>query len=465
MGKHFISVLGTANYKEVIYGDDKKTTSFVQEAVLRQKVGPLSLDDRVTIFVTKEAFEKNYREHDGRRGLEKVLIENCGLKPEQIYAVEIPIGKNEEELQTIFNIMYDEIGEGDLIFADITYSFRSLPVQFLAVLCFAKVVKNIVVEGIYYGAFEARVEAENRAPIFEITSFLNIIEWAHAANSFIQYGNSEELRDLSQDYSRRVFRSGQSDEVKNEAKDLRSLSDALSKITRCIATTRGCFVDNGMDKRKTTRMNADYSIQMAYSDYKKKNELRMRNAIGRSDQRTTPFGKLIEVVDQRVKGFDQNSNLMIGLQTVKWSIDNHMTQQGYTALEESIKTYLCNQYGLDETSRFNREVICKGICNNLANKHDNSDYVTEKLIESIMEKGKNEGELNVDKKIEIARTMLSELPRELATLCADLSNRRNSLNHFGFSNIGKFTWRKLDEDLEKYYAEFCLMIGKELGTE
>ena len=152
MPKHFISVLGTGDYKEVYYGNEEKPTRFVQEAVIRQMVSPMTLDDKITLFVTEDSFRKNYLSSENMKGLKQVLLENFDVTDHQIHNVIIPIGKNEEELQTIFNMMFETLSEGDQVYVDITHSFRSLPVQFLAVLSFAKVVKNISVEGIYYGA-------------------------------------------------------------------------------------------------------------------------------------------------------------------------------------------------------------------------------------------------------------------------------------------------------------------------
>ena len=40
-----------------------------------------------------------------------------------------------------------------------------------------------------------------------------------------------------------------------------------------------------------------------------------------------------------------------------WSIENGMIQQGYTSLEETIKTWICHNYELNEVDERNREGI------------------------------------------------------------------------------------------------------------
>ena len=458
MGKHFISVLGIGKYNAVYYGEDEEPTCFIQEAILRQKVGSLEPDDRISIFVTEESLKKNYEPADDRAGLKNTLIRNLGVREEQLQAVIIPVGKNEAELQEIFNRMYDEIRDGEHLFVDITHSLRNIPVQALAALTFARVVKNITIEGVYYGAFEVRDVAAERAPIFELTSFLDIIDWAHAANSFKRYGSSEELRDLSKEYNIRMHKGVHSKEQIKEAELLNSLSSALVKITRSIATARGCY-----DKDRNA--GEDYSVMQAYKGYVRKRDHYLEFANAREDKTASPLNKLVSVIDQKARPFDKRCNLEIGIETVKWSIENNMTQQGFTALEETIKTYLCNRYELDETQRCDREQICKGVCNclnevNIGNQEEREarEKAFEKWkrrFEGVGQEDRTEVALTVtEKKIAIAERMVNELSPEFIHLCANLSSSRNSLNHFGFAQIGEYSWKKLDETLKKYFDEF-----------
>lgn len=51
MGKHFLSVLGTGEYKKAIYSCDgrKVETPYVQEALLKLKFDTWELEDKISI--------------------------------------------------------------------------------------------------------------------------------------------------------------------------------------------------------------------------------------------------------------------------------------------------------------------------------------------------------------------------------------------------------------------------------
>ena len=72
-GRHFLSVLGTSNYSKVTYRCDEGTlaTEYIQEAVLKLKMlneRGFGADDRITIFVTKEAYRLNWLDRDYKIG-------------------------------------------------------------------------------------------------------------------------------------------------------------------------------------------------------------------------------------------------------------------------------------------------------------------------------------------------------------------------------------------------------------
>ncbi|MDY0223496.1 MAG: TM1812 family CRISPR-associated protein [Desulfobacterium sp.] len=89
---------------------------------------------------------------------------------------------------------------------DITYGFRSLPVLLMTLIGYSRLLKNISVSGIYYGAFEvlgnytsaSEIPEEKRiAPIFDLTSFEQIIEWTQATQSFVKNGAAKDLELLA----------------------------------------------------------------------------------------------------------------------------------------------------------------------------------------------------------------------------------------------------------------------------
>jgi CRISPR-associated DxTHG motif protein len=95
-----------------------------------------------------------------------------------IQSVDIPDGRNDEELWAIFQAVVDAVDPGEQLIFDITHGFRSLPfLSFLAV-AYLRVVKNIQLKGVYYGNFEARDQSvtPNRTPVIDLTPFVDLLD-------------------------------------------------------------------------------------------------------------------------------------------------------------------------------------------------------------------------------------------------------------------------------------------------
>ena len=94
-------------------------------------------------------------------------------------SVDIPDGRNDEELWTIFQSVVDAVEPEEQLIFDITHGFRSLPfLSFLAVT-YLRVVKHIQLKGVYYGNFEARDQSvtPNRTPVIDLTPFVDLLDW------------------------------------------------------------------------------------------------------------------------------------------------------------------------------------------------------------------------------------------------------------------------------------------------
>lgn len=491
-GRHFLSVLGTSNYSEVTYRCDEGAvaTKYIQEAVLKLKMlneRGFEDGDRITIFVTKEAYERNWLDRDytsreleqmraaeagegavQKRGLYSILQEAYGIAEES--ARFIPMGATEYELWDIFNIMYDEIQDEEELYVDITHSLRNIPIQMLSIIAYARTLKNVNVAGIYYGAFEAKSQneaGETEAPIFDLVTFLDILDWSQAASSFVRYGNSDEIKALF-DIQKVKRRSKMADSYK--------VVNDLYDITQGLETSRGCHVP---DKKGVP----GGSVLNSYRSYEK-NYKAMQKKAGKPEEpqarkdRIDPLGKLFDVIHDKLGIFDVEDNLAFGFAAIDWAIENKKTQQGFTALDETIKTYLCRRYGLNEYLEKHREGIAKSICN-LANNEmrqqgsgseltaeARADIFRKWEIEWEMRWGRDRKEKDTEpvtvtpeQERQAAWKLAMELPGELAELTNVISNRRNSMNHFGYSNIYQFGCRKLYEDLEEYYGRFQKMMA------
>ncbi len=208
--KVYMSVLGTGIYNECKYEGRKSSTStrFVQEATLND-VGAMAWneDDAVFILLTKNARELNWKREICERkgqpytGLESVLNNmhlGCAVKD-----VDIPDGKNSDEMWGVFNRVYDLIRDGDELYLDLTHAFRYLPMLLMIMGNYAKFLKKSKIVYMSYGNYEARVErTENSAPEAPIVDLLPLVEiqsWTDSASSFNEMGRVEPLSRLMQD--------------------------------------------------------------------------------------------------------------------------------------------------------------------------------------------------------------------------------------------------------------------------
>ena len=108
MSKLFVTVLGTGNYFDCLYYKDDKykadeyvKTAFIQDALIKFLYKDKNLDFDMKVLLTDEAKKTNYEK------LEKSL-EKYNITP---IPVNIPEGKNDKELEDIFDMVSTTIDE------------------------------------------------------------------------------------------------------------------------------------------------------------------------------------------------------------------------------------------------------------------------------------------------------------------------------------------------------------------
>ncbi len=187
-----LTFLGTGRYQPVWYrlGKEEFETEYVAEA-LHNFLKP----EEVVVFVTREAMETHGRE------LEKRI-------PARFVPIEVP--KKQEDVWGIFEAMVESVGEGESIALDITHAFRHIPFLAFPAMLYLVEMKGVSVEGVYYGAFEARSEENGKtvAPIFELSGLLEAIEWLYGLRDLKRYGRAEGLSDAIRKTNARIYRQG-----------------------------------------------------------------------------------------------------------------------------------------------------------------------------------------------------------------------------------------------------------------
>ncbi|MBU6351231.1 MAG: TIGR02221 family CRISPR-associated protein [Chloroflexi bacterium] len=226
-----ITFLGAGRAYETtyIFNDGyEQTASFFGSALARFKPGL-----KMYVFVTQQAKDKNWPQF-----LASVEGHVANVQP-----VDIPDGRNDEELWKIFERVVDVVEPNESVVFDITHGFRSLP--FLAFLsaAYVRTVKKANIESVYYGNYEARDlnTQQNRAPVIDLTRFVDLLDWIIGADHFMRFGDTQELTRLLKSKKIRIspdsLTASQESEQKQKnstiyttAKHLQNVSEALRVV-------------------------------------------------------------------------------------------------------------------------------------------------------------------------------------------------------------------------------------------
>jgi len=207
-----LSFLGTGNYDPTAYtwNGRRHTTRFMPVA-LRELFGP----DELLVAVTPSAHET----------YGAALRDACSFTP-----VEVPQATDEAAWWRMFNTLTEAVPEGTTLLVDITHGFRSQPFLSLAVIVYLRAVKDVEIERIVYGAFEAGDGDDS--PVVDLTAFLNLIGWATATEQFERYGDAAPLQDMFEDLA------AESQLGDRAALNLQPAGRTLRRLTRALSLNR-----------------------------------------------------------------------------------------------------------------------------------------------------------------------------------------------------------------------------------
>lgn len=189
-----ISFLGLGSYSLTQYKHPTKEevfeTKYYQEALAK-----FYQPEKMYIFLTPTVETKCPRGEDQSnwKQLQEGFTENF-RQIELIPVKNIPERNSPEDIWTIFNKVNECLDEKDEVIFDITHSFRSFPIVALLAVSYFRVVRNITITGLLYGAFEAK---ENGiAPTFDLLPVVGLFDWLTATDQFLKTGKGEDLAKL-----------------------------------------------------------------------------------------------------------------------------------------------------------------------------------------------------------------------------------------------------------------------------
>lgn len=413
MARVFISFLGTNDYLPCIYfrdGFQAENVRFVQEAVVRLCCGKWASDDRILIFTTEGARVKNWEDNghlDRATGepLKRVGLNRCltglGLPP-ALQRVSIPEGKSEEEIWDIFSLVFDELKHEDHVIFDITHAFRSIPMLAIVVLNYAKVMKDVTLQGIYYGAFEVlgsiaeakKIPLEKRlVPILDLTSFDQLMGWSTAIDRFIGAGDTRLISRLAGENTRPILKETKG--MDESAGRIRTMARALSDFTGALATCRGPEISS-----------AGLHLKNVVSGCLEVDLIR-------------PLQPLFGRVMGQVASF-RGDIIHDGIQAVKWCLGHNLVQQGVTILNELVLTWAVTSIAKDPLDVDTRNVASQALAIVIKKKKDNED----------------EWKPLARKRRDVTRSLIEvfEARGEMVKAANSLGQLRNDINHAGFGS-------------------------------
>lgn len=335
----FLSVLGAGFYDPCVYkiGDYASPKSrFIQQVTIDYlKVKEWSENDAVIILLTNFAKKVNWdkQPNDQRLNpktekqedyitLEQVL-RNESL-PMPVTTVDIPNGKNEEEMWEIFQKLYDNIQVGDELYIDLTHSFRYIPMMMMVFSNYAKFLKGVKVKSVTYGNYEVfKNEQSKTGFIVDITSLSQLQDWTAGADEFLSSGKVDKLRNI---YIPQLRKKNEDSGYKDRAvQEQIKLVDNLNSVVNDLITCRGKNIIEGNNLKKL--QNGIQTVMNA--------------------EMPQPFKPLFEKIAESFETFSSSKDILNGIKAARWCFDHKLYQQCTTLLRETIDTYVCEKVGVD----------------------------------------------------------------------------------------------------------------------
>lgn len=415
----FFSVLGVAFYETCRYRKDDFTgseTLFVQKSLLeylQQQENWGGENDLVLMLLTDLARKNNWDKNLETRfcaklqkevayqGLEKILLDmNLSYRD-----IAIPDGKDSEQMWEIFEVIFDELQDGDELYLDITNSFRYLPMLLVVLVNYAKLLKNVKVKAIFYGNYEARDKESNIAPIMDLLPLSVLQDWTLAASDYLRYGQVEKLFELSESSLIPILKNTET--RTKDAEKLRSFVKTLKEMVEERTTCRGYAIVGSKNVRK---------LKCTASEIQKVTIVQLR--------------PIFEKIKQSLNDFDAKENVLNCIKAAKWCCANKLYQQATTMLEEGLGTFLCCHYQLDYRKMANRDAIFGCISIKTQNKDIEENKANKELVEKILADDSVWGN------------------KAFVTILQKILELRNDYNHAGFKK-NPFTAQKVIKIIEK----------------
>ncbi|MBQ7946646.1 MAG: TIGR02221 family CRISPR-associated protein [Bacteroidaceae bacterium] len=432
--KVFISLLGASIYKECIYTKENfqsQPVRFIQEATLDMLLqqSEWQSSDAAYILLTQAAEKNNWHDNGHEREQYEGLctrLKKMSL-PFEVHTIEnLPTGNNEDEIWKIFETLYAQIQEDDILYFDITHCFRYMPMIVLALINYSKFLKNTVVANISYGNWEARNIETSEAPIMDLLPISTLLDWNYAAGQFIDSGNATNMMYLCNAVVMPIMR----DSAKRN-EETREVGNFVKKLNELVSDFNTCRGFNIIDSK---------NLNFLLNSFEKMNV-----------DLIPPFKPLFKRIIEPLNGFSTKNNAQNMIHAARWCFNNKMYQQAVTLLEEGIITIICERHRLNSFDKEERKLVSDAI------------YYRGKTSDSAMispASYSNPATMTAVKDIFNDKEFLTD---EFVTKYTLLQDTRNNYNHAGM-NKNKWSSKALIEKIEGSLLFFENLLSGEIGT-
>jgi CRISPR-associated Csx2 family protein len=315
-----ITFLGPTNYKPVtyVYAGQAVKSRFFPETLPRFFPDL----DQVLVFVTPTV-----RRHPNLNALKKRIGEP--LRP-----VSIPEGHSEEELWQIFDALTGAVAEDDTVIFDITHSFRSIPLLVFLAAAYLRTVRQVHVDHVIYGAFEARDEVTGRTPVFDLTPFVTLLDWLAATDRFVEIGDGRPLAGLLRERMPPGPAMGRDLEARAQGKQLKYAAQAIEDVSLALSVTRPLETMETASQLEESLRQADDAVEARARPFTLLTD-RVRDAYA-------PFA-CTDPLDEA----HWHANLRRQLAMVRWYLDKEQIVQAATLAREWVVSLVACYVGTD----------------------------------------------------------------------------------------------------------------------
>lgn len=175
-------------YDSALYHIDNINASKPYEFVQSAEIDILGGEnfDKAFIIVTPQSKEQHF---------EKLKNEMCSLGLKDIQAIDIGTDLKPESQWNWFEQVLTAVDKGDKLTIDLTHGYRIGPIVISAAINFLQKSKNIILEHVFYGAFE---NDKDHPPIIDFKDFYIINEWADAVSRLVDDADARKLSDVAE---------------------------------------------------------------------------------------------------------------------------------------------------------------------------------------------------------------------------------------------------------------------------